>query len=89
MDAFYAFAQIEQKREAEELIKAENLNAEAAKRYITTSIKREFASDNGTELNSILPKMSPLNPEYLTKKQSVFQKIVAFVEKFKKVGGEI
>ena len=33
MDAFYAFAQIEQKREAEELIKAENLNAEAAKRF--------------------------------------------------------
>jgi len=89
MDAFYTFAQIEQKREAEELIRAENLNAEAAKRYITTSIKREFASDNGTELNSILPKMSPLNPEYLTKKQSVFQKIVAFVEKFKKIGGGI
>ena len=33
--------------------------------------------------------MSPLNPEYLTKKQSVFQKIVAFVEKFKGVGGEL
>ncbi len=33
--------------------------------------------------------MSPLNPKYLTIKQSVFQKIVAFVEKFKGVGGEI
>lgn len=31
--------------------------------------------------------MSPLNPLYLTKKQSVFQKIVAFIEKFKGVGG--
>ena len=89
MEAFYNFAQIEQRREAEELIKAENLNEKAAKRYITTSIKREFASDNGTELNAILPKMSPLNPQYLTKKQNVFQKIAAFVEKFKGVGGEI
>ena len=89
MEAFYTFAQMEQRREAEELINTEKLNAEAAKRYITTSIKREFASDNGTELNAILPKMSPLNPQYLTKKQSVFQKIVAFVEKFKNVGGEI
>ena len=34
-------------------------------------------------------EMSPLNPKYLTMKQSVFQKIAAFVEKFKGVGGEI
>ena len=87
IDAFFTFAQAEQQREAQELISAENLNAEAARRYITTSLKREFASDNGTELNTILPKMSPLNPQYLTKKQSVFQKIAAFVEKFKGVGG--
>jgi type I restriction enzyme R subunit len=89
IETFFAFAQAEQQREAEELINSESLNVEAAKRYIATSIKREFASDNGTELNAILPKMSPLNPEYLTKKQSVFQKISVFVEKFKGVGGEI
>lgn len=89
IDSFFAFAQGEQRREAQELISSENLNVEAAKRYITTSIKREFASDNGTELNAILPKMSPLNPQYLTKKQSVLKKIMAFVEKFKGVGGEI
>ena len=89
IEAFFTFAQAEQRREAEELINAENLNAEAAKRYISISIKREFASDNGTELNAILPKMSPLNPRYLTKKQRVFQKIAAFVEKFKGVGGRI
>ncbi|WP_320710158.1 type I restriction endonuclease subunit R [Enterobacter sp. 302C9] len=89
IDAFFAFARVEQLREAQELIGSESLNEEAAKRYITTSLKREFASDNGTELNAVLPKMSPLNPEYLTKKQSVFQKIAAFVEKFKGVGGKI
>ena len=62
---------------------------EETKRYIKASLKREYVSENGTELNSILPKMSPLNPQYLKKKQSVFQKIVSFVEKFKGVGGEI
>lgn len=56
-----------------------------AQRYIAASLKREYASENGTELNAILPKMSPLNPQYLTKKQGVFQKIAAFVEKFKDV----
>jgi type I restriction enzyme R subunit len=89
IDAFFTFAQAEQQREAQELISAENLNAEAARRYITTSLKREFASDSGTELNAVLPKMSPLNPQYLPKKENVFQKIAAFVEKFKGVGGVI
>ena len=89
IDAFFKFAQAEQQREAEELINTENLNSEAARRYLSTSLKREYASDNGTELNAILPKMSPLNPQYLTKKQSVFQKIAAFVEKFKGVGGQV
>ncbi len=89
IDAFFAFAQLEQQREAQELISDEALNAEAAKRYIATSLRREYASANGTELNAVLPKMSPLNPQYLSKKQSVFEKISAFVEKFKGVGGQV
>lgn len=89
IEAFFTFAQTEQQREAQELITAENLNDGAARRYIATSLKREFASDSGTELNDVLPKMSPLNPQYLSKKQIVFQKIAAFVEKFKGVGGQV
>lgn len=83
IDTFFKYAKSELKREAEELIDSEGLNKEAAKRYIATSLKREYASENGTELNEALPKMSPLNPQYLTKKQNVFQKISAFIEKFK------
>lgn len=87
--AFFAYAQEKQKEEAAILIAEEKLNVEAAKRYIQTSLKRAYASENGTDLNAILPKMSPLNPQYLTKKQSVFQRIVAFIEKFKDIGGQI
>jgi len=89
IDSFFAYAQSKQKAEALELIAEENLNEEEAKRYITTSLKREYASENGTELNALLPKMSPLNPQYLTKKQSVFLKLTSFVEKFKGVGGHL
>lgn len=87
--AFFTYAQERQKNEAAELIAEENLNEEAAKRYIQLSLKREYASENGTDLNGILPKMSPLNPQYRTKKQSVFHKIATFVEKYKGVGGEL
>lgn len=87
--SFFEYAQNKQKIEASALIKEENLNEEEAKRYITFSLKREFASENGTELNAILPRMSPLNPQYLAKKQSVFQKLISFIEKFKGVGGQL
>lgn len=89
IESFFEYAQSKQKQEASELISSENLNEEEAKRYITVSLKREFVSENGTDFNSILPKMSPLNPMYLTKKHKVFQLIAAFVEKFKGVGGKL
>jgi type I restriction enzyme R subunit len=85
LDSFYTYAREKLKTEASELIEDEQLNDEAARRYISTSLRREYASDNGTELNAILPKMSPLNPQYLTKKQTVFRKISAFIEKFKEI----
>ena len=63
--------------------------SEAAKRYMQRSLKNEYASVNGTDLNEILPKMSPLNPQFLPKKRTVLQKIMDFVEKFKGVGGTL
>lgn len=89
IEQFFIFAQGEQKREADELIQIEGLNEQSAKRYIQASLKREYASENGNDLNEALPKMSPLNPQYRTKKQTVFQKISRFVEKFKGIGGDI
>lgn len=87
--AFFEYAQIKQKKEALDLIASENLNEREAKHYIEVSLKREYASENGTDFNNILPKMSPLNPLYLIKKHKVFEKIAAFVEKFKGVGGQL
>ena len=87
--AFFEYAQTKQKKEASDLIESENLNEREAKHYIEVSLRREYASENGTDFNNILPKMSPLNPLYLTKKHKVFEKIAAFVEKFKGVGGKL
>lgn len=89
IESFFEYAQGKQAKEVSELIASENLNEEEARRYITTSLKREFVSENGTDFNSILPKMSPLNPMYLAKKHKVFQLIAAFVERFKGVGGQL
>ncbi|MFV8944223.1 HsdR family type I site-specific deoxyribonuclease [Moellerella wisconsensis] len=89
IEAFYTFAQEAQLREADALITEENLNEDATRRYIRNALKREYATENGTALNDTLPKLSPLNPQYKTKKQTVYQKFVSFIEKFKGVGGKI
>lgn len=89
LEQFYAFARQKQKEAVAHLIKTEGLNPESASRYIQMSLKREYASENGNALNEALPKMSPLNPQYRTKKQTVFEKIVDLVEVFKGIGGEI
>ena len=87
--AFFEFAQSKQKQEASELIQSENLKEKEARHYMEVSLKHEYASEKGMDFNNILPKMSPLNPLYLAKKRSVFQKIAAFVEKFKGIGGKL
>ncbi len=89
IEQFFLFARKEQQKEVDDLIQTEGLNEESVKRYIQTSLKHEYASENGNALNETLPKMSPLNPNYRTKKQTVFRKISALVEKFKGIGGNL
>ncbi|MDA9231282.1 type I restriction endonuclease subunit R, partial [Rickettsiales bacterium] len=83
IDEFYQFARSKQQAEMEKIIQEEGLNEEQAQRYIKASLKKQFASENGLGLHEALPKMSPLNPQYKTKKHNVFEKIVKFIEKFK------
>lgn len=88
-NAFFTYAQKEQQKEAADLIAAENLNEDAAKRYLMISLKKGYATEQGTDLAEVLPKMSKLNPQYKSKKESVLQKINAFVEKFKGINEKI
>lgn len=89
IEAFFKFAQNQQKQVVAELIAEENLKESEAKRYILKSLRQEYASENGTELTNILPKMSPLKPEYRERKKRVFEKISALVEIYKGIGGDI
>lgn len=85
MEQFYTFAKAEREKEMAQLIETDKLQAEPTRRYLASSLKRGYASDNGTELNEMLPKISPLNPQYLSLKNGLFQKVVAFVNKFRGV----
>ena len=89
IDSFYTYAQEKQKEEAEKLIEEEKLNTEFAKKYLKNSLKREFASENGTEFKDILPKKNLLDPMYAKTWNKVFQRIKSFIDKFKGIGGEL
>ncbi|EGR0728247.1 type I restriction endonuclease subunit R [Vibrio cholerae] len=85
IDVFVNFSQAKLTREIEELINAENLNKEETKRYIAASLKRKYASNNGTDLNATLPSLSPLDSQYKTKKDSVFKKFAELTDKYKEI----
>jgi type I site-specific deoxyribonuclease, hsdR family len=89
LEAFYTYAQDKLKEEANSLIVEEKLQAEPAKRYIEASLRRHNASYNGTDLNNILPNISPFSKDYMTKKKTIYEKIVDIVEKFKGIGEKI
>lgn len=59
IECFYTFAQKALQVEIDKLIQEKNLNTDAVRRYIISSLKREYALDNKTALNEILPKLSP------------------------------
>ena len=89
IEAFYHFAQAEQKRDVRELIQEEDLNEPAAKRYILNSLRRGYASESGTELNQVMPRMSPLNPLYLATKTRIHTKVQQLVETYHGAGGDL
>lgn len=85
--AFFAFARKAQQTELAALIAEEQLEETATKRYLALSLKRGYASEEGTALTDCLPKMNRFNPAYAAKKQTVFAKISDFVRQFKGVNG--
>ena len=81
--AFYEFAQHRHDEERDQLIAEEGLRPEAAHHFIDFSLRRGYASNQGTDLDEILPfKISPLDRNSRAKRNAVFERISAFVEKF-------
>ncbi len=81
--AFYEFAQQRRDEECDQLIAEEGLRPEAAHHFIDFSLRRGYASNQGTDLDEILPfKVSPLDRNSRAKRNAVLERISAFVEKF-------
>lgn len=83
MEAFYDFAAKHREAEQKILINEEHLKPEATRRYLDFSLRRGYASQNGTDFaNLFQERLSPLNPKALTRSKEVFARVAAFVEKY-------
>ena len=62
------------------MIQIEGLNEQSAKRYIQASLKREYASENGNDLNEALPKMEPTESTISYKNKPFFKRSVVLLK---------
>ena len=87
--AFFTFARSEREREVRELIDSEQLKEEPARRYLRTSLRREFASRAGTDLYDLMPDPEPLDPDFVGRMDEVHEQISRLVDRYAGVGGDL
>lgn len=84
---FFAFAQKRKKQDIDKLIDEEHLEPTLAKHYIKSSLKKGYASDNGTDINNMMLKSNPFSKGYLERKRTLHTKLKQLVDTYKGVGG--
>jgi type I restriction enzyme R subunit len=86
LEEFYTFAKIQQEQELIKLIETEGMNRELTIKYISQSLKKGAINENGMGITELLPKMSPLHPNYVTRHEKITNRLKYFVDKFKGIG---
>lgn len=83
-EQWQAFVSEKRQAELERLITEENLNPEAARRFIDNAFRDGSIPTTGTAITKILPPVSRFNKDnqHALKKQTVLDKLAAFFERF-------
>jgi type I restriction enzyme R subunit len=83
-----AFLDARRTAELDQIIAEEDLNPEATRTFITTALRDGSIQRTGTAVTAILPPMSRFaaGGTHSEKKQSVLDKLAAFVERFMNLG---
>lgn len=82
--AFYDFAIRRRDEEREGLIAGAGLRPDLARHYLDFSLRRGYASAQGTDFSELFPtKISPLQRHLAKERDAVFEALSAFVEKYR------
>jgi type I restriction enzyme R subunit len=78
------FVSEKQKEELNRIISEENLNQAETEKFVKNAFRDGFISETGTAITKLLPPLNPFAPDnqYTAKKQTVIEKLKAFLERF-------
>ncbi|MCS7035623.1 MAG: type I restriction endonuclease subunit R [Saprospiraceae bacterium] len=88
-DEWTAFVRRKRAEELDQLIREENLNAEAAYAYLDVAFRDGYLPRTGTALAQVLPSLSRFTPEGERARvyERVLERLQAFFERFRTLGG--
>ena len=81
-DDWEKYVEDEKRKELESIIKEENLKAAETEDFIERAFSDGYVTETGTGITNILPPSNPFLPESGQKKQTVIEKLKAYLNKF-------
>jgi type I restriction enzyme R subunit len=81
-DDWEKYVEEEKRKELESIIKEENLKAAETEDFIERAFSDGYVTETGTGITNILPPSNPFLPESGQKKQTVIEKLKAYLNKF-------
>ncbi len=81
-DEWEHYIEQEKKRQLDEIIKQEHLKSTETEAFMRRAFADGYITETGTGINKIMPPMNPFVKSSGEKKQSVIEKLKAFLQKF-------
>ena len=81
-EAWEEYIEREKRKELDAIIKEESLKDKATYDFMTRAFMDGYVTETGTGIAQILPPMNPFMPDSGAKKQTVIDRLKAYLQKF-------
>lgn len=81
-DEWKTFIRKKQEQDLVKLIENEKLQEDAARKYLRNAFRDGVLKTTGTDLDSVMPRISKFDVNYMERKQAIIEKLQQFFEKY-------
>ncbi len=81
-DEWKTFIRKKQEQDLVKLIENEKLQEDAARKYLRNAFRDGVLKTTGTDLDSVMPRISKFDKHYMERKQGIIEKLQQFFEKY-------
>lgn len=81
-DEWKTFIRKKQEQDLVKLIENEKLQEDAARKYLRNAFRDGVLKTTGTDLDSVMPRISKFDVNYMERKQGIIEKLQQFFEKY-------